>query len=65
MHLAHLIGTGEDDLQIDIAEMIQQVGGADCGEFAAAVLTSLAYGDHGPYRFMQTGAHEGTIYLDL
>ena len=56
--LAHLTGIREEDLQVDMAKMVQQVGGADCGVFAAAAITSLAYGDHGPYHFNQMEMRE-------
>ena len=56
--LAHLTGIREEDLQVDMEKMVQQVGGADCGVFAAAAITSLAYGDHGPYHFNQMEMRE-------
>ena len=56
--LAHLTGIREEDLQVDMAKMVQQVEGADCGVFAAAAITSLAYGDHGPYHFNQMEMRE-------
>ena len=51
--LAHLMGIRDEDLQINMANMMQQVGGADCGISAAAALTSLAHGDKGTYNFNQ------------
>ena len=56
--LAPLTGIREEDLQVDMAKMVQQVGGADCGAFAAGAITSLAYGDHGPYHFNQMEIRE-------
>ena len=40
--LAHLLGIPETNLCINMAQVMEQVGGEDCGIFAAAVLTSLA-----------------------
>ena len=53
--LAHLLGIPETDLCVNMAQVMQQVGGDDCGIFAAAVLTSLAHGQNGPFKFKQVG----------
>jgi hypothetical protein len=51
--VAHLVGVTADELIVNMVKMGQQVGGVDCGVFAAAVLTSLAHGLKGPYSFRQ------------
>lgn len=51
--LAHLVGITEDHLQINMEEITRQTGGADCGVFAAAVITSLAHGHRAPFYFCQ------------
>ena len=51
--LVHLLGVPEEDLHINMGQVMQQEGGDDCSVFAAAVLTSLAYGQSEPFQFRQ------------
>ena len=53
--LAHLLGIPETDICINMGQVMQQVGGEDCGVFAAAVLTSLAHGQNEPFNFKHVG----------
>ena len=53
--LAHLLGVPNIVLRINMGQVMQQMGGKDCGIFAAAVLTSLAHGQNGSFKFRQVG----------
>ncbi len=57
--LAHLLGIPETNLCINMVQVMEQVGGEDCGIFAAVVLTSLAHGQNGPFKFRQVGMRRG------
>ena len=57
--LMHMMGN--KDPRITMGHVQQQVGGADCGVFAIAVATSLAFGCYGPYHFHQHSTREHLV----